>query len=101
VRRARSGAETEVFWTGVFGRSFAQGTWGRTWTPMLEVVGRREGDDGTEWDLLPQLHVTLNTRQHVMLTVGPRVPLGSGERNSTLMINFLWDWFDGGLRDGW
>jgi hypothetical protein len=100
-RRARSGAETEVFWTGAFGRSFAQGTWGRTWTPMLELVGRREGDDGTEWDLLPQLHVTLNTRQHVMLTVGPRVPLGSGERPTTLMINFLWDWFDGGLRDGW
>jgi hypothetical protein len=68
---------------------------------MLEVTGLREGDEGTFWDLLPQLHVTLNTRQHVMLTVGPQIPLSGEGRRTALRINFLWDWFDGGLLDGW
>jgi hypothetical protein len=100
-RIARSGAETELFWSGVLGRSFAQGTWGRTWSPMIEVLGRREGDEDLEWDVLPQLHVTLNTRQHVMLTLGPRLPVGGPDRNAAFVINLLWDWFDGGFRDGW
>ena len=94
-------AETELFWAAVLGRSFAQGTWGRTWSPMLEVVGVREGDEGTAWEVVPQLHVTLSTRQHVMLTVGPRIPVGDPERPAALMISFLWDWFDGGIMDGW
>jgi hypothetical protein len=95
------GEETEVFGTAVLGRSLAQGRWGRTWTPMVEVVGKREGNDTTEWDVLPQLHVTLSTRQHVMLTLGPRIPVSGGDRPPALVLNFLWDWFDGGLFDGW
>ena len=97
---AGGGAETELFWNGVLGRSFAQGTWGRTWSPMLEVLGRREGDEGTSWELIPQLHVSLSTRQHIMLTVGPRIPLHD-EGATTLMLSFLWDWFDGPLTEGW
>jgi hypothetical protein len=89
-----------VFWSGVVGKSFAQGTWGRTWSPMLELLGRLE-DDETEWDVLPQLHVTLNTRQHVMLTLGPRIPVGGEGRRASFVVNLLWDWFDGGFRDGW
>ena len=100
-RSTAEGAETEVFWNGALGRSFAQGTWGRTWSPMLEVLGKREGDEGTSWDLVPQLHVTLSTRQHIMLSVGPRIPLGDSERASALMVSFLWDWFDGPLSEGW
>ena len=94
-------AETELFWSGVLGKSIAQGTWGRTWSPMIEVTGLREGDEGTEWDVLPQLHVTLSTRQHIMLTVGPRIPIAGGDRPAVLVLNFLWDWFDGGLFEGW
>ena len=94
-------AETEIFWTGVLGKSIAQDTWGRTWSPMLEVLGRKEGDEGTFWELLPQLHVSLSTRQHVMVTVGPRIPLGKDAGSTSLVINFLWDWFDGGLLEGW
>jgi mono/diheme cytochrome c family protein len=100
-RSTRAGSETEVFWTGGLGWSWAQNGWGRTWSPILEVAGVREGDEGTLWDILPQMHVTLNTRQHVMLTVGTRLPLNERERSPTLVLNFLWDWFDGGLRDGW
>jgi mono/diheme cytochrome c family protein len=94
------GADTELFWSAVVGKSIAPGTWGRVWSPMLEVVGKRE-DEETEWELLPQLHVTLNTRQHVMVTLGPRIPLGDEGTPVSFMVNFLWDWFDGGLFDGW
>jgi mono/diheme cytochrome c family protein len=93
-------AETELFTTAVVGKSIAQGTWGRVWSPMLEVVAKRE-DEEIEWELLPQLHVTLNTRQHVMVTLGPRIPLGDEGRPLSFVVNFLWDWFDGGLLDGW
>jgi hypothetical protein len=94
-------AEAELFWSGVLGKSIAQGSWGRVWTPMIEVAGKREGDEGTEWEILPQLHVTLSTRQHIMLTLGPRIPIGGADRSSAFMISFLWDWFDGGLFEGW
>jgi mono/diheme cytochrome c family protein len=95
-------AEVELFWTAGLGKTFTQGSaWGRAWSPILEVAGVMEGDEGTFWDILPQLHVTLNKRQHIMLTVGPRIPLGDDERRTVFQLNFLWDWFDGGLRDGW
>jgi hypothetical protein len=100
-RSTRAGSETELFWTGGLGWSWAQNGWGRTWSPILEVAGVREGDEGTAWDILPQMHVTLNTRQHVMVTFGARLPLTERERSPALVVNFLWDWFDGGLRDGW
>jgi mono/diheme cytochrome c family protein len=99
-RSARSGSETELFWTAVAGRSLTEGPWGRTWSPMVEVLGRREEDE-TRWDVVPQLHVTLNTRQHVMLSLGPRIPLGGAGREATFMLSILWDWFDGGLTEGW
>jgi hypothetical protein len=75
---------------------------------MLELLAARpvgtEGDEParTHWDLVPQVQVTLNTRQHLMLNVGIRTPLNDrGGRRTSLMVYFLWDWFDGGLRDGW
>jgi hypothetical protein len=77
---------------------------GRAWTPMIEVLGAKEHEDGTkaEWDLLPQIQVTLSTRQHIMLNIGVRVPVNNaGPRATQVMFYLLWDWFDGGLRDGW
>jgi hypothetical protein len=43
----------------------------RLWAPMIEGLGSRElGDEAsTQWDVAPQLHVTLNTRQHVRANV--------------------------------
>jgi hypothetical protein len=67
---------------------------------MLEVRAVREGDEGTFWELVPQLHVTLSTRQHVMVTLGPRISVNR-DGQASFMMSFLWDWFDGGLFDGW
>lgn len=100
----RALATPEAFWRFVVGRSFSQHRWGRTWSPMLEAVAARELESGqaTQWDLVPQLQVTLSTRQHIMANVGVRLPVNQREeRHPQVMFYFLWDWFDGPLFGGW
>lgn len=93
-------AESEGFWRIAGGRTFTSGAWGRAWTPMLELLGATELEGGgTSWDLVPQMQVTLNTRQHVMVNAGVRLPLNGGE--TRVLLYLLWDWFDGGFFDGW
>jgi hypothetical protein len=97
-------AAQEAFWRIAAGRSFAQNRWGRTWTPMVELLGFKELEDGQEahYDLVPQFQVTLSQRQHIMANVGVRIPLDKpGTRSTQVAFYLLWDWFDGGLRDGW
>ena len=53
----------------------------------------------TRWEVVPQMQVTLNTRQHVMLNAGVRLPLEGGD--AQVVIYLLWDWFDGGFFEGW
>lgn len=99
----RDPATEEAFLRGALGRSFTQGRWGRTWSPMVEVLGARELVSGAEthWDLVPQVQVTLNQRQHVMLNVGLRIPVDDAGRDTQLAVYLLWDWFDGGFFEGW
>jgi len=53
-------------------------------------------------DLLPQVQSTLNTRQHIMANVGVRFPVNNTEgRGTQVAFYLLWEWFDGGLFDGW
>ena len=88
----------------VIGRTWNAGRWGRGWTPMLEVLAGRELESGadTNIDLLPQLQVTLNTRQHIMANLGVRLPLTNADTRSTeVLVYLLWDWFDGGFFEGW
>jgi hypothetical protein len=97
-------AEDEAFWRGVLGRTFTEGPWGRAWSPMLEVLGGRElvGGETINWDVVPQFQVTLNQRQHVMANVAVRIPLNNtAERDPEVFVYVLWDWFDGGLLEGW
>lgn len=98
------GREPELVARGVIGRTFTTGELGRAWSPMIEVEGKRELEEGLgwEWDLAPQFQVTLNTRQHVMLNVALILPITErGERKKRLAAYLLWDWFDGGFFDGW
>ncbi|WP_420464180.1 c-type cytochrome [Candidatus Palauibacter sp.] len=98
------GETTEGFWRAVLGRTFTSGEFGRSWSPMIEVLGSADVGEGSrsQWDLVPQMQVTLNTRQHVMLNVGVRFPLTDSDARSTqFLVYLLWDWFDGGLFDGW
>jgi mono/diheme cytochrome c family protein len=97
-------AEHEVFWRAAVGRTFEQARFGRAWAPMIEVLGRREtnGREPALWDVVPEVHVTLTKRQHIMLNGGVRIPLNDRVGRSVQVITyFLWDWFDGSLVDGW
>jgi hypothetical protein len=101
----RTKANRAVYWRTVFGKSMNQGAGlGRMWTPMVELLADRELATGekTNWDLLPQIQVTLSRRQHVRANVGVRLPANDfASRPIQVMFYLLWDWFDGGLRDGW
>jgi mono/diheme cytochrome c family protein len=98
-------AGREALWRVAFGRTFAQdGGSGRAWSPMLEVLAARELESGerVHWDLVPQMQVTLNTRQHIMLNAGVQIPVNERSGRGTRFIAYLlWDWWDGGLFDGW
>jgi mono/diheme cytochrome c family protein len=97
-------AAAEAFWRAAVGLTIVEGRFGRSWSPMVEVLGARELDAGTgsEWDVVPQIQISLSRRQHILVNVGVRVPIDDGaERHPEVLSYFLWDWFDGGLFDGW
>lgn len=88
----------------VFGGTWTQGDFGRSWSPMVELLNTVTlGDNGkTNWSVVPQVQMSLNQRQHILLNVGVRLPLNdSDQRSSQVVMYVLWDWFDGGLFDGW
>jgi hypothetical protein len=75
---------------------------GRAWSPMLEVLVAAPEDGTTEWDVVPQVQVSLSKLQHVLLNVGVRVPLNERlDRNPQVLAYVLWDWFDGGFFRFW
>jgi hypothetical protein len=97
-------AVQEVFWRAAIGKSFFEGRFGRSWSPMVEVLGVRQLESGRSvlWDVVPQMQVTLSKRQHVMVNAGLRVPLNErAERDRQILMYLLWDWFDGGFFSGW
>jgi hypothetical protein len=104
-----SRAPRSVYFRTAFGRSFAaaqagdQGE-GRLWTPMIELVSNRDLISGatTDFDVVPEFQVTLNRRQHVRAALGYRIPVNDTvQRPQQVELYFLWDWFDGGLPEGW
>jgi mono/diheme cytochrome c family protein len=101
----REKAARAAFWRTEIGKTFAQNQgFGRIWTPAVEFLADRDFATGakTNWDIVPQLQVSLSKRQHVLASVGVRTPLNnSAGRPSQLIFYVLWDVFDGGLREGW
>jgi cytochrome c oxidase cbb3-type subunit 3 len=101
---ASNEVDRETFWRAAVGKSFEQGRFGRLWSPMVEVLAARPLVRGaaSEWDVLPGMQVTLNTRQHVRLAAGVRVPVTqTRDRSKSAVFYLLWDWFEGGLTKGW
>jgi mono/diheme cytochrome c family protein len=98
-------APRAVFTRWAIGKSFrADRGIGRMWTPMLELLADRDLESGASAniDLVPQLQVTLNRRQHVRAAVGVQVPLTNRiDRAAQVGFYLLWDWFDGGFLAGW
>ncbi len=105
VEIAASGpAQDKTVVRAAIGRTFTEGEFGRAWSPMFEVLASRELVSGSDvtLDVVPQLQVSLNTRQHILLNVGVRVPVANKlDRKPQIVMYLLWDWFDGGFLDGW
>jgi hypothetical protein len=100
----KDGHDNEVFWRAAVGKSFEQSKFGRVWSPMVEVLAARPLVSGApiEWDLVPGAQVTLNTRQHVRLAGGLRMPVNEREhRKKSVIVYLLWDWYEGGFLQGW
>ncbi len=79
----------------------AGGARGRRWSRCSARASSKTAATA-EWDVLPQLQVSLSTRQHVLLNIGVRTPLSQrSERRTSVLVYLLWDWFDGGFFSGW
>jgi len=95
----------ELVFRAAAGRTLTFGSaYGRAWTPMIELQGKWEDEPGAQadWDVIPQFQVTLNTRQHVIAATGLRVPVTDrSSRDTEFVFYLLWDWFDGGVLEGW
>jgi mono/diheme cytochrome c family protein len=94
-----------VFGRVAVGKSFREENGlGRLWSPMLELVTDRDFETGakTHLDMVPQFQVTLSKRQHVRANLGIQVPVtNAAGRSKQVVFYLLWDWFDGGLLEGW
>jgi mono/diheme cytochrome c family protein len=95
--------DNETFLRTAVGYTFASDRgFGRAWSPMSEVLIAKPWGAPTEWDVVPQLQVSLSKLQHVLLSVGVRVPLNErAERHPQVLTYLLWDWFDGGFFRFW
>jgi hypothetical protein len=100
-----SSFEDEAVLRAALGKTWTvDSPFGRSFTPMLEFLAARElnGHASTEWDVVPQLQVSLNKRQHVLGAVGIRQPMTDrANRQTEFVFYLLWDWFDGGVLQGW
>lgn len=97
-------AEDELAFRGLIGKTFTEGEFGRAWSPMVELLVSRElgSDANATLDVVPQMQIALNTRQHILLNVGVRIPVANRQgREPQFVMYLLWDWFDGAFLDGW
>jgi mono/diheme cytochrome c family protein len=87
------------------GKMFAQeASLGRRWSPMVELVADRDLVSGgtTNWDVVPQIQIPISKRMHILGSIGVRLPINNTtDRQRQVMFYVLWEWVDGGLKDGW
>jgi hypothetical protein len=93
----------EMYLRTALGTTLAQDHgFGRAWSPQVEVLWARPARGASEWDVVPQVQVTLSKLQHVMVAAGVRLPLTQREeRPAQALVYLLWDWFDGGFLEFW
>jgi mono/diheme cytochrome c family protein len=99
----------ETFLRTAIGTSFfSDRGFGRAWSPTVEVLWAKPEDALSEWDLVPQIQVSLSKLQHVMVAGGVRIPIRErvaanpfGTRPVQVLVYLLWDWYDGGFFDFW
>jgi len=54
------------------------------------------------WDIVPQVQIPISKRMHILADIGLRLPVNNTTgRPRQLVFYLLWDYVDGGLKDGW
>jgi len=98
-------APQTLYWRTALGQSIAANHGlGRLWTPMVEFVAARDLVDQarTNWDVVPEMQVTISRRQHIRANIGFSKPFtNTASRPSQVVFYLLWDWADGKLTKGW
>jgi hypothetical protein len=98
-------APQSTFWYTAVGQMIGQNHGlGRYWSPMVEILGNRDLVDRSKtfWDVVPQMQVTINKRQHIRGSAGVRVPVNdTAGRPIQVQFYLLWDWQEGGALQGW
>ena len=98
-------APRSMFWRATAGQAMAPDHMlGRLFSPMVEFLAVRDFTPGarTDWDVLPEMQVTISRRQHVRTGFGVREPFtNTSGRAPQVMFYLLWDRADGKLWNGW
>jgi len=98
-------APRSVFWRSTVGQSVAPDHMlGRLFTPMVEVLATRDFKPGasTDWNVLPEMQITISRRQHVRAGFGVSEPFtNTSDRAPQVLFYLLWDRADGKLWEGW
>ena len=99
----RTKVERSNYLRTALGYTYAQDQgFGRAWTPMTEILWSKERGGSPVVDIVPQMQVSLNKLQHILISVGVSVPATERDgRHPQVLTYFLWDWFDGGLTQFW
>ncbi len=94
-----------LFFRTAAGASFAPDHGlGRLYSPMLEFIAKRDYTTGasTDWDVMPEMQVTVSRRQHIRAAVGYRKPFTDvSGRAPEIDFYVLWDWAEGHFWEGW
>lgn len=98
-------APRSLFFRSAAGASFAPDHGlGRLYSPMVEFVAKRDFMTGasTQWDVLPEMQVTVSRRQHIRAALGYRKPITDvSGRAPQVSFYVLWDWAEGHFWEGW
>lgn len=97
-------ASKELYGRVVLGRMFTYGRYGRFWVPMFEFQSAREltSDAVTAFRFMPQVQLAVSKRKHVRANFGILMPLNDLATEPLQAMGYLlWDWYDGGLNEGW
>ena len=98
-------APRSMYWRAVVGQAMAPDHMlGRLFSPMVEFLAVRDFRPGasTDWDVLPEMQVTVSRRQHIRTAVGVREPFTNRTgRSPQIVFYLLWDRADGKFWEGW
>ena len=86
-------------------RASPQGRFGRSWSPMVELLAARELETARPVALGPGAadagHAQPAAAHHDQRGRADSRSTSADGRSTQVITYFLWDWFDGGLLDGW